>query len=254
MDLSTTDQLHLLDVTVAAQRAMLRARHPGQVIDALELAVTRTGGTVTTSQGEGDEILHIDIGLGVRGPLLPCAEPDDPARARLEWLLPGLVEDATRAVQRLWRLDEQGDATLLDALTGALNPAATTRLIGRAVTGDVIVGWSLDIDRTVAATHGPARVEVALRDLAGFARSELDVDERLGRLHGTGMVAVLPHPTEGRGDDLRRRVTARWERRDGVARIALQAASITIAEAPLGALTALRGQLGLRTDDGEVRS
>jgi hypothetical protein len=253
MDASTADQLHLLDVTVAAQRAMLRARHPGQVVDALELAVARAGGTVTASHGGGDEVLHLDIGLGVRGPLLPCAEPDDPARARLERLLPGLVEDGTRAVQRLWRLDEQGDPTLLDALTGALSPAATTRLIGRSVTGDVLVGWSLDVDRTVAEAHGPAQVEVALRDLAGFARSELDVDERLGRLHGTGMVVVLPHPVEGRGDDLRRRVAARWERRDGVARVELQAASHTITEPPIAALTALRGQLGLRTDDGEGR-
>jgi GGDEF domain-containing protein len=246
MDANSTVELQVLGVTVTAQRAMLRARHPQQVVDALELAVARLGGTTTPGHLRGEDSLHLDIGLGVREPLLPCAAADDPARARLERVLPGLVEDATRTVQRLWRLEEQADPTLVDELTGSLHTAATTRLVTRAASGDALVGWALDVDGAVARTHGPARVDVLLRDLASYVRSELDVDERLGRLHGPGVVAVLPHPAADRAAAVGRRVIERWERRDGRGSAALTHASAVVGSDPVEALTRLRTDLGLQ--------
>jgi hypothetical protein len=249
MDANSTVELQLLDVTVTAQRAMLRARRPEQVVDALELAVARLGGTTAPGHVAGEEVLPLDLGLGVRDPLLPCAAPDDPARARLERVLPGLVEDATRTVQRLWRLADQGDPTLLDELTGALQPAATTRLVTRTAPGDALVGWALDVDGGVAATHGPAQVDVLLRELAAYVRSELDVDERLGRLHGPGLLAVLPHPGADRPDTIRQRVVERWQRRDDTPSLPLSHAGAVVEEDPVGTLAALRHDLGVGTDD-----
>jgi GGDEF domain-containing protein len=249
LDANPATQLHLLDVTVTAQRAMLRARAPEQVVDALELAVTRLGGAVVPAHAGGADVLHLDIGLGVRPPIVPCAAADDPARQRLERVLPGLVEDANQVVQRLWRLAERGgDPTLLDDLTGALHVEATRRLIDRSRPGTALVGLAVDVDGAVAATHGPSRVDVLLRELAGYLNSELDVDERLGRLAGPGVVAVLPHPEPARPKELSTRSRARWERRPGAGEVTVTSADVVVDEDPTAALAELRRGLGLATD------
>jgi GGDEF domain-containing protein len=249
LDANPATQLHLLDVTVTAQRAILRARAPEQVVDALELAVSRLGGAVVPAHTGGADVLHLDIGLGVRAPLVPCAAVDDPARPRLERVLPGLVEDANQAVQRLWRLAERGgDPTLLDDLTGALHVGATRRLIERSRPEAALVGLAIDVDGAVAATHGPPRTEMLLRQLATFLRSELDVDERLGRLDGPAVVAVLPRPEPARAEELSARTRARWERREGAGEVTLTSADVVVGEDPAAALTELRDGLGLAAD------
>jgi GGDEF domain-containing protein len=252
MDANPATQLHLLDVTVTAQRALLRARTPDQLVAALERAVYRLGGTVAPAHTGGADALHLDVGLGVRPPLVPCAAPDDPARERLERVMPGLVEDATQAVHRLWRLADGGDPTLLDDLTGALQPAATSRLVSRATTGTALVGMAVDGDGAVAATHGPAHRDVLLRELAVCLRGELDVDERLGRLHGPGVVAVLPQADPDRAAEILARAAARWRRREGAQSVTLDQAIATIEREPLTALRTLRDDLGLAQDDGDL--
>jgi GGDEF domain-containing protein len=247
MDANPATQLHLLDVVVTAQRAMLRARRPSQVVDALELAVTRLGGTVAPAHSAAsDDLLHLDVGVGVRGPLVPVAAVDDPARSRLESVLPGLVEDAQRSVQRLWRLEAQGDPTLLDPLTGALQPAATRRLVERAAAGDVLVGVAVDHDGAVAATDGRARSDVLVRDLAAAVQGELDVDERLGRLEGPGVVALLPHPADDRADEVVRRVGERWSRLEhGGRHVPLGVAVRTLGDRRLADLQTVTDAIGL---------
>jgi GGDEF domain-containing protein len=245
LDANPATQLHLLDVTLAAQRAMLRARTPDQVVAALELATSRLGGTVAPAHVAGPEALPLDLALGVRDPLLPCADPEDPARARLEQVLPGLVEDATQTVQRLWRLEEDGDPTLLDVLTGALRPAATIRLLTRATPTAVLAGIAVDTDGAVGSTLGSARADVLLRDLARYLRSELDVDERLGRLEGPALVVLLPQPEPGRADELLTRVGDRWARRDDPVHATLTRASVPVDTDPIGALRSLEDQLEL---------
>jgi GGDEF domain-containing protein len=249
LDANPATQLHLLDVTLTAQRAMLRARTPDQVVAALELATSRLGGTVAPAHVGGPEAMPLDLGLGVRDPLLPCAAPEDPARARLEQVLPGLVEDATQTVQRLWRLEEDGDPTLLDPLTGALQPAATTRLVTRAAPTAVLAGVAVDTDGAVASASGPARADVLLRDLSRYLRSELDVDERLGRLHGLALVAVLPRPEPARADELLARIGDRWARRDHREEATLTRATVEVDTDPIGALRTLADQLGLPDQD-----
>jgi hypothetical protein len=245
-------QVQLLDATVTAQRAILRARRPEDVVAALERTVQDLGGSLVPAHIDGDEVLPIDIGVGVRGPLLPWAPPDDPARGRLERVLPPLVEDATAAVQRLWRLNAVGDPTLHDDLTGALSPAATIRLITRARTGDVLVGFALASTGPLARRGHDVRLELALIDLTACVRSELDVDERLGRLHGLGVVATLNAPPEDRAPTLLDRVDERWSRRADAAEVPLVLGTSAVEEDPVAALAGLREELQLVRDGQDL--
>jgi GGDEF domain-containing protein len=205
-------ELALLEVTVVAQRSMLRARRPEEVVRALERAVLSLGGEVVPGHVGGDEVLHLDLAMGVRDAVLPWALPGDRARDDIQRVLPGLLEDARRLVHLLWAREDRDDPTLRDDLTGALHRGATLRLLERAAWDDVLVAIEVADADAVEHTHGPSRVEVLLRQLARFVRSELDVDERLGRIDGPGVAVLLPHPHPARAQELLDRVAVRWER------------------------------------------
>jgi GGDEF domain-containing protein len=205
-------ELSLLEATVEAQRALLRARRPEEVVRALERTVIRLGGQVVPGHVGGDEVLHLDLALGVRDAVLPWAPPGDPARDRIQRVLPGLLEDARRLVYLLWSREDREDPTLRDELTGGLHRSATVRLLERASESDVLVVLEVADADAVERAHGASRVEVLLRQLARFVRSELDVDERLGRLDGPTVAVVLPHPSPDRAQELVDRVALRWER------------------------------------------
>jgi GGDEF domain-containing protein len=205
-------ELALLEVTATAQRGLLRARRPEEVVRVLERAVLALGGDVVPGHVGGDEVLHLDLALGVRDARLPWAPPDDPARQRIQRVLPGLLEDARRLIHLLWGREDRDDPTLRDELTGALHPGATARLVERARPDDVLVAFEVADTDAVERAHGHGRVDVLVRQAARFVRSELDVDERLGRLAGPIVVALLPHPGPGRAQELCDRVLDRWER------------------------------------------
>jgi GGDEF domain-containing protein len=239
-------ELSLLEATVEAQRALLRARRPEEVVRALERTVVRLGGQVVPGHVGGDEVLHLDLSLGVRDAALPWAPPGDPARDRIQRVLPGLLEDARRLVYLLWAREDREDPTLRDELTGALHPNATARLLERAAEGDVLVALEIVDADAVERAHGSSRGEVLLRQLARFVRSELDVDERLGRLAGPVVAAVLPHPDAGRAQELIDRVVLRWERQRAVP-VGLRTAAVRRGADAQVALDALTAQL---RDDG----
>jgi GGDEF domain-containing protein len=241
-------QLSLLETTVAAQRAVLRARRPDDVVAALERTVHALGGRIVPGHVTGDEVLHTDLSLGVRDPMLPWAPPDDPARAALQRVLPPLLEDARRQVHLLWARDDVGDPALRDELTGALHADATTRLVGRGAAEDTLVAFGAGGMTAVREVHGSARVEVLLRQLAGFVRSELDVDERLGRLLDPALVVVLPRAHPDRASELTARVAARWQRQRAVP-VPLRHATRRIGPDAAAALSALAAEV--RDDEVE---
>lgn len=250
-------ELTLLDATVTAQRALLRARRPVDIVHALERTVHRLGGSVVPGHVHGDEVLHLDLSLGVRDPLLPWAPPDAPARDAIQRVLPGLLEDARRQVHLLWAREDVDGLALRDELTGALHADATARLAARGVPEDVLVGFGIGDDDTVAAVHGHARVDVLLRQLANFVRSELDVDERLGRISGPGLLVLLPHARAERAGDLTARVGARWERQRSLA-VGLRTTSRSIGADADAAIAAVAEELRLagaaRRDQRSSRS
>jgi DNA-binding transcriptional MerR regulator len=99
---STPERDHLALVTTHdTARALLRATSGADVVAALVDLVQALGGEVGSAAEQDDEVLPIDLGLGVTDPMLPRAEPFSVARLRLEAVLPGIVEDARRMVALL---------------------------------------------------------------------------------------------------------------------------------------------------------
>lgn len=235
-------ELTLLEATVEAQRSLLRARRPEEVVRALERVVMHLGGEVVPGHVGGDEVLHLDLALGVRAAVLPWAPPDSPARDRIQRVLPPLLEDARRLVHLLWAREDREDPTLRDELTGALHRGATVRLLERAAEHAELVAIEVADADAVDHTHGASRVEVLVRQLARFVRSELDVDERLGRLDGPVVAVLLPNPTADRAEELVRRVEQRWERQRAVP-VGLRTAVVRRGSDPGAALAAVPGDL-----------
>lgn len=221
-----------LQLTLDAQRQLLRARRPSDLVDTLRSVVHRAGATLVDGEVTGPEVLQIDIGLGIRPPALPWSPPDHPSRRVLHRLLPGLVEDATRVAHRLLEAREQADVSLRDDLTGGLSVGATARLLDKLRAGDAVVLVGLGTSPADEPDGGPsgpeafgpqgarpassARVELELRALAEIARSELDVDEQLCRLDTRSLAIVLRHAEQDRIAVLCQRVGDRWGREHDV--------------------------------------
>jgi hypothetical protein len=232
----------LLDVTVEAQRALLRARHPEEAVEALEGAVHRLGGSIVPGHLGGDDVLPLDVSLGIHAPAVPWVPANGPTRGHLERVLPGLVEDARATVHRLRILREAvGDPTDTDAVTGGLDPAATVRLVGRLGPGDALVGLALRDPGAIESVHGRTRVEVLLHELCTLLRSELDLGDHVGRLRGPAVVGVLTRTDVGRAREMAERVTRRWQRQDPDASV--RSAVAGVAEDGEEALASLAAQL-----------
>jgi diguanylate cyclase (GGDEF)-like protein len=94
---------------------------------------------------------------------------------------------------------EQRSESVLDPLTGLLNRAALTRRFDEleqqaALTGETLSLLVCDIDRfkTVNDTHGHARGDAVLRDVAYEMRKQLRSFELIYRMGGEEFVLVLP--------------------------------------------------------------
>jgi DNA-binding transcriptional MerR regulator len=96
----------LLETVHQATRGLLYITSVREATEILIAAVHRLGGsTVPAGQADG-WALPIDLSFGDGEPILPVAEPFTLARMHLEQVLPGLVEDARRAVQLLRRSED----------------------------------------------------------------------------------------------------------------------------------------------------
>ncbi|MFL5881544.1 MAG: hypothetical protein ACJ782_15970, partial [Actinomycetota bacterium] len=77
-----------------------------EATEILIAAVHRLGGSTIPAAQADSWALPIDLSFGEGEPVLPVAEPLSLARMQLEQVLPGLVEDARRAVQLLRRSED----------------------------------------------------------------------------------------------------------------------------------------------------
>ena len=84
-----------------ATRALLRARHPGDVLAALIGLVEDLGGTVASADPEVPGSLGFDLTLGEQDAVVAVAEPGSLARRLLEQVLPVAIADARIALERL---------------------------------------------------------------------------------------------------------------------------------------------------------
>jgi DNA-binding transcriptional MerR regulator len=98
----------VLETVHQATRGLLYITSAQEATEILAAAVHRLGGS-TIPAGQADSwALPIDLSFGDGEPILPVAEPLSLVRMQLEQVLPGLVEDARRAVQLLRRSEDLG--------------------------------------------------------------------------------------------------------------------------------------------------
>jgi DNA-binding transcriptional MerR regulator len=95
-----------LETLHQATRGLLYITSAREATDILAAAVHRLGGSTIPAGQADSRALPIDLSFGEGEPILPVAEPFSLARMRLEQVLPGLVEDARRAVQLLRRSED----------------------------------------------------------------------------------------------------------------------------------------------------
>jgi DNA-binding transcriptional MerR regulator len=98
----------MLQATHQATRALLYITSAREATEILAAAVRRLGGSTIPAGQADSRALPIDLSFGDGEPILPVAEPLSLARMQLEQVLPGLVEDARRAVQLLRRSEDLG--------------------------------------------------------------------------------------------------------------------------------------------------
>jgi DNA-binding transcriptional MerR regulator len=96
----------VLQATHQATRALLYITSVREATEILMAAVQRLGGATIPASQADSRALPIDLSFGDGEPILPVAEPLSLARMQLEQVLPGLVEDARRAVQLLRRYED----------------------------------------------------------------------------------------------------------------------------------------------------
>ena len=96
----------LLETVHQATRGLLYITSAREATDILVAAVHRLGGSTIPAGQADSSALPIDLSFGDGEPILPLAEPLSLARMQLEQMLPGLVEDARRAVQLLRRSED----------------------------------------------------------------------------------------------------------------------------------------------------
>jgi DNA-binding transcriptional MerR regulator len=96
----------VLQTTHQATRGLLYITSVREAAEILVAAVHRLGGSTVPASQADSWALPIDLSFGEGEPILPVAEPLSLARMQLEQVLPGLVEDARRAVQLLRRSED----------------------------------------------------------------------------------------------------------------------------------------------------
>jgi DNA-binding transcriptional MerR regulator len=98
----------VLETIHQATRELLYITSAQEATEILAAAVQRLGGSTIPASQADSWALPIDLSFGDGEPILPVAEPLSLARMLLEQVLPGLVEDARRAVQLLRRSEDLG--------------------------------------------------------------------------------------------------------------------------------------------------
>ena len=96
----------VLETVHQATRGLLYITSAREATEILAAAVRRLGGATIPASQADSSALPVDLSFGDGEPILPVAEPLSLARMQLEQVLPGLVEDARRAVQLLRRSED----------------------------------------------------------------------------------------------------------------------------------------------------
>jgi methanogenic corrinoid protein MtbC1 len=184
-------------VALAATRALLRTSTADDVAAVVRTAVADLGGACVPARLEPDDVLGVDVSLGLSEPVLVVADPLSVATLELRAVLPQLVEDARLALHRL------PASAPMAAGTRNAEPEALGRYVDALAAGDgnataAVVRRLLlsGVRAESVAEHvlAPAQREVGERWYAG--RWSV-ADEHAATSLTEAAAASLPLPTTG---------------------------------------------------------
>lgn len=212
LDPSELDEAAALRIVQQALRGLLRAGSAEEAVAVLLDTVDRFGGRVVPADHADDDpdVLPVDLGFGIDGPLLPAAPPASAARVCLERHLPELVEDVRAVVEQL-RTEERltRDATT-DPLTGLLNRRALGRVLGRLQAGSAVAVLDLDYFKALNDEHGHAAGDEVLTAFGAFLRAQLRFGDHGARVGGEEFVVAFPGSDAAQVADVLHRLRRQW--------------------------------------------
>ncbi len=186
--MGTTDNTS--SVLIATLRSFLRASSPDAVAAAMAAAVRALGGDVASAAERPGGSIPVDISFGVGEPQLPVAT--GPALARLERILPGLVEDGRVAVGRIHRAAYLQTSATSDPLTGLTNRRLAMRVLSRLAVGDTVMFVDLDFFKKVNDTLGHEAGDGVLRSFGRSLQAVARAGDTVARLGGEEFLLLLP--------------------------------------------------------------
>lgn len=197
------------EVLVVALRALLRATDRREVAAAVAGAVRRLGGDLEPPTASGRDQLPVDLSFGGPEPVVAAGDPL--VLASLREVLPGLVADATIALERTRRAANLLEGASVDPLTGVSNRRVGMRVVGRLRSGDSVVMVDLDHFKRLNDTHGHAAGDAVLRSFGRTLLQGTRATDTVARLGGEEFALLLPHTTPGEAKSLLTRLRTSWQ-------------------------------------------
>lgn len=180
-------------VVLAATRALVTATTREQVVDVLHAAVNDLGGGVVAARlvQTSEDVIDIDVSLGVGEPRVVRAGAVSPERMRLTQHLPVLVQDALMAAAACDAVRRQVEGAAVDALTKVSTRGAAAPRIAAAAPGDVLCMLDLDRFKDVNDERGHAAGDTVLEALGGLLREAVRETDVCARYGGDEFVVLL---------------------------------------------------------------
>ncbi len=180
---------------LSAVRTLLRVRTVEEVVGVLIGVVSAFGGRTVPAHADDPDAIPVDLSFGEGDPLVASAPPGSPARARLESVLPRLIEDARIMVGRVRTTDQLSNESIIEPLTGLLNRRGVDRAVGRLRAGDTVVSIDLDRFKATNDTFGHDAGDAVLRAFSRSLRGQLRVFDVAGRPGGDEFIVIMPRTT-----------------------------------------------------------
>jgi diguanylate cyclase (GGDEF)-like protein len=175
---------------LAATRALLRVETSAEAITVCSQLIDDVGGWTIPARLDDGRAVPIDCSFGHGEPLFPMAA-STLARTRLRLILPDLLDDARRAIERIHERDDLIEQTRTDSLTGLMNRRAVDHVLVSLQPNDALVVIDLDDFKSVNDRWGHAVGDEVLIAVTAVLREQGRAGDVFARLGGDELLAVL---------------------------------------------------------------